>query len=110
MQTLSFSENGTMLASATKGQTSVAIWDLRKPNVIKVLDIGSVVEKVHFDYTGQYALTAGAGCVTVQQYTKASKSWSEPFRKAVTARDALWGPSAKSLMVLKDDGTLSIFN
>jgi pre-mRNA-processing factor 19 len=105
---LSFSENGTWLASSTKGQTSVTIFDLRKMQTLKVLDIGSQVESVHWDYTGQFVATAGAGCVSVQQYSKSSKSWSEPFRKAVAAKDLQWGANASSLVVLTPEGAISV--
>lgn len=105
---LSFSENGTWLASSTKGQTSVTIWDLRKMQTLKVLEIGSQIESVRWDYTGQFVATAGPGCVSVQQYSKASKSWSEPFRKAVPAKDLQWGPDASSLIVLRPDGAVGV--
>jgi hypothetical protein len=44
----------------------------------------------------------------VHQYTKASKSWSEPVRKAVAARDVAWGASGQSLIALTPEGGLSI--
>ncbi|KAF2190226.1 Prp19-domain-containing protein [Zopfia rhizophila CBS 207.26] len=105
---ISFSENGTWFATLEKGSTSVSVWDLRKQAAIKVLDIGSAIDSIHWDYTGQFLATAGSGCVTVQQYTKASKSWSEPLRKAVPARDVAWGTNAASLVVLTPDGGLNI--
>ncbi|KAF2490084.1 Prp19-domain-containing protein [Lophium mytilinum] len=105
---LSFSENGTWLAWSVKGQTSVTIFDLRKMQTIKVLDVGSPVESVHWDYTGQFVAVAGPGCVSVQQYSKSSKSWSEPFRKAIPAKDLQWGPDASSLVVLTPEGAISI--
>lgn len=107
-QSISFSENGTWFASVVRGQTSVAIWDLRKMATIKVLEIGSPVESVHWDYTGQFAAIAGPGCVSVQQYSKSSKSWSEPFRKAVPAKDVQWGPNASSLVVLTPEGGINV--
>lgn len=96
------------MASAVKGDTSVSVWDLRKANVTKTIDVGSPIDSIKWDYTGQFLAVAGAGCVAVQQYEKSSKSWSEPFRKAVQARDVKWGSEAKSLITLTTDGAISI--
>ncbi|KAF2205698.1 Prp19-domain-containing protein [Delitschia confertaspora ATCC 74209] len=108
LRTLSFSENGTWLAAAEKSSTSVSIWDLRKMAVLKTLEIGTPVDSIRWDYTGQFLAVGGAGSVSVQQYTKASKSWSEPVRKGVPARDVAWGVNASSLVVLTPDGGLNI--
>ncbi|KAF2999690.1 hypothetical protein E8E13_002497 [Curvularia kusanoi] len=108
VSSISFSENGTWFAVAQKGSSQVSVWDIRKQNVIKVLDAGSAVENVKWDYTGQFLATAGSGSITVQQYTKASKSWSEPVRKAASARDVAWGANAGSLVALTSEGGLSI--
>jgi pre-mRNA-processing factor 19 len=108
VQALSFNENGTWFAVAQKGSSNVSVWDIRKQNVVKVLDAGSAVESTKWDYTGQFLASAGAGSVSVHQYTKASKSWSEPVRKAVPAKDVAWGTSAQSLVALTPEGGLSI--
>ncbi|KAF2794275.1 Prp19-domain-containing protein [Melanomma pulvis-pyrius CBS 109.77] len=108
VRSISFSENGTWFAVAEKGSSSVAVWDLRKQAPIKLLDVGTPVDSIRWDYTGQFLATAGSGSVTVQQYTKASKSWSEPVRKAVPARDVAWGANASSLVALTPEGGLSI--
>jgi pre-mRNA-processing factor 19 len=105
---ISFSENGTWFAVAVKGSSSVSVWDLRKQVPIKTLEIGSPVDSVKWDYTGQFLATAGSGSVSVQQYTKSSKSWSEPVRKAVTARDVAWGINATMLIALTPEGGLDI--
>lgn len=107
LQTISFSENGTWLAAAVKGQTSVSIWDLRKMAEIKTLEMGTQVSSVSWDYTGQFLAISGQGFVAVQQYAKASKSWSEPFRKALNAVDAKWGVEAQSLVALGSDGAVT---
>ncbi|KAB2573188.1 putative cell cycle control protein [Lasiodiplodia theobromae] len=106
LQTIAFSENGTWLAAAVQGQTTVQIWDLRKAASIKTLDIGSTVESVQWDYTGQFLAAAGAGSVAVQHYAKAGKQWSEPFRKAIPAAAVVWGASAQSLVALTAEGGL----
>ncbi len=105
---LSFSENGTWLAVVVKGQTSVSIWDLRKAAQTKTLEIGSKVENIRWDYTGQFIAVAGPGGLVVQQYSKASKEWSEPLRSAVSAVAVEWGPRAQSLISLSGDGVLTV--
>lgn len=108
IQSIAFSENGTWFAVAEKGSSSVAVWDLRKQAPIKMLDVGSSVDSIRWDYTGQFLATAGSGSVSVQQYTKATKSWSEPLRKAVPARAIAWGDHASTLVALTPEGGLSI--
>ncbi|KAL5380857.1 hypothetical protein PMIN06_010677 [Paraphaeosphaeria minitans] len=108
VRALSFSENGTWFAVAVKGSTSASVWDIRKQSPIKMFDVGSPIDSIRFDYTGQFLATAGSGSVSVQQYTKSSKSWSEPVRKAVAARDIAWGVSATSLVALTPQGGLSV--
>lgn len=108
IQALSFSENGTWLAAVVKGQTSVSIWDLRKAAQIKDLDIGSRIESVQWDYTGQFLVTAGPSGLAVQQYSKASKEWSEPLRSAVSAVAVEWGPQAQSLISLDSEGVVTV--
>ncbi|GAB7339192.1 hypothetical protein MBLNU457_5854t1 [Dothideomycetes sp. NU457] len=110
IQALSFSENGTWLATVSQGETTVAIWDLRKTAEIKSIDIGSPVTSVTWDYTGQYLAACGPGSVVVQQYTKSSKSWSEPFRKAANALNVKWGANAQSLVALSGEGSVMVFS
>ncbi|KAI9816825.1 MAG: hypothetical protein M1827_001470 [Pycnora praestabilis] len=108
IQDLSFSENGTWLAAVVKGQTSVAIWDLRKSAEIKVLDIGNRVESVRWDYTGQFLVAAGPSGIAVQQYSKSTKEWSEPLRSAVPAVAVEWGSRAQSLVSVSADGVINV--
>lgn len=108
IRALSFSENGTWLAAVIEGSSSVGVWDLRKANEIKSLDFGSVVESVQWDYTGQFLVGGGPSGVAVQHYDKASKTWSEPLRKAVSAAAVRWGSRAKSLIVLTTDGAIEV--
>ncbi|KAH7384023.1 WD40-repeat-containing domain protein [Phaeosphaeria sp. MPI-PUGE-AT-0046c] len=107
---IAFNENGTWFAVVQKGSSSVSVWDIRKQNVVKVLDAGSPVESAKWDYTGQFLAAAGTGSVSVHQYTKASKSWSEPVRKAVAAKDVAWGLSGQSIVALTPEGGLSILS
>lgn len=110
VQAIAFNENGTWFAVVQKGSSTVSVWDIRKQNVVKVLDAGSAVESAKWDYTGQFLAAAGTGSVSVHQYTKASKSWSEPVRKAVAAKDVAWGSSAQSIVALTPEGGLSILS
>ncbi|KAH8722466.1 WD40-repeat-containing domain protein [Phaeosphaeriaceae sp. PMI808] len=110
VQAIAFNENGTWFAVVQKGSSNVSVWDIRKQAVVKNLDAGSVVESAKWDYTGQFLAAAGAGSVSVHQYTKASKSWSEPVRKAVSAKDVAWGASAQSLVALNPEGGVSILS
>ncbi|EME47540.1 hypothetical protein DOTSEDRAFT_69479 [Dothistroma septosporum NZE10] len=107
---ITFSENGTWLASANEGQTTVTVWDLRKLNALKTLDLGAAVVGIAWDYTGQFLAASVAGAVVVHQYSKSSKSWSEPLRKALNAADVKWGFRAKSLVALTTEGTVSILS
>ncbi|MCJ1402752.1 hypothetical protein MMC11_005973 [Xylographa trunciseda] len=109
VQSLSFSENGTWLASVTKGESSVSIWDLRKAAQIKSLEIGSPVTSVRWDYTGQFLLAAGPSGVAVQQYLKATKEWSEILRSSVEAVSGEWGSRAQSIVTLGPDGSITVF-
>lgn len=112
IQALVFSENGFWFAATAKGQTTVTIFDLRKQGdaaQAKVLDIGSAVQSLAWDYSQQFLATAGPTGVTVQQYSKGSKSWSEPLRVGVSnAVDVAWGPNAGQLLVVNSEGVISV--
>ncbi|XXH04498.1 hypothetical protein Hte_010914 [Hypoxylon texense] len=113
VQALVFSENGFWFAATAKGQTTVTIFDLRKEGAAaqaKVLDIGSAVQSLAWDYSQQFLATAGPAGVTVQQYSKSSKSWSEPLRAAVSAVDVQWGANASKLMAVSGDGKISVLS
>ncbi|EFE44372.1 hypothetical protein TRV_00845 [Trichophyton verrucosum HKI 0517] len=106
IKALYFSENGTWLAAVTKDSSDISVWDLRKSTVVKVLETGSRVDSISWDYTGQFLLTGGPNGITVQQYSKASKSWTEPLRSAVPSTAVAWGPSAQSILSLNGDGVI----
>ncbi|KAI9720976.1 MAG: hypothetical protein M1828_005448 [Chrysothrix sp. TS-e1954] len=108
IQDFCFSENGTWLAVVTRGSTNVSIWDLRKSAELKSLDFGGVVDSIQWDYTGQYLVGGGASGVTVQQYDRSSKAWTEPLRKAADVATVKWGAEAKSLIVLTTKGALEV--
>lgn len=108
VQALAFSENGTWLAIAVRGSTSVSIWDLRKSSQIKVLDIGGQIENVLWDYTGQFLVVTGPSGLSVQQYSKSAKEWSEPLRSAVPAVAVAWGAKAQQLISLSAEGIITL--
>ncbi|OTB07905.1 hypothetical protein M426DRAFT_317412 [Hypoxylon sp. CI-4A] len=111
VQAVTFSENGFWFAATAKGQTTVTIFDLRKEGAaaqVKVLDIGNAVQSLAWDYSQQFLATAGPAGVTVQQYSKGSKSWSEPFRAAVSSVDVKWAANASKLVAVNVDGVISV--
>ncbi|KAL3474133.1 hypothetical protein BJX99DRAFT_232234 [Aspergillus californicus] len=105
-----FSENGVFVAAVIENSTMVSIWDLRSSKESKVLDTGSQIESIHWDYTGQFLLTGGPSGLTVQQFSKASKAWSEPLRSAVPAIAVAWGSDAQSIVALSTDGGMTVLS
>ena len=53
-----FSENGYYLASASADGTA-KVWDLRKVSLLHSISVGSKLQSVAFDHSGQYLATAG---------------------------------------------------
>ena len=110
VQAIAFSENGTWLASVSEGQTTVAIWDLRKAAQIKQLEFGMAIRSIEWDYTGQFLAAGGPSGIAVQSYAKTTKSWTESFRSAVPSTAVLWGPRAQSLVSVHEDGVLTVLS
>lgn len=112
LQAITFSENGFWLAGSAKGQTTVTIFDLRKEGAgatAKVLETGGPVQSLSWDYTGQFLATGGPSGITVQQYLKSSKAWSEPFRGSVPAVAVRWGQSGRKLVSVNGEGVVMVF-
>lgn len=107
---LFFSENGTFLAAVAAQSTTVSVWDLRSSKEAKVLDTGSQVNSIFWDYTGQFLLTGGPSGLTVQQFNKAAKEWTEPLRSAVPAVAVTWGPAAQSIVALNETGAVTVLS
>jgi len=76
--------------------------------LLKALDVGTAVVGLAWDYTGQFLAAAGPGGLVVSQYVKASKAWEQPLRKAVGAVDVAWGAGASSIVVLTNEGGVSV--
>jgi pre-mRNA-processing factor 19 len=111
VQDVAFSENGIWFAAVAKGSSSVIIFDLRKEGKAaeaKVLEIGGQVDSLKWDYTGQYLAASGPRGLTISQYTKSSKSWSDVISIAVPAASLAWGPEAKTLVTVNGDGVVTI--
>ncbi|KAA8652711.1 hypothetical protein EYZ11_008291 [Aspergillus tanneri] len=105
---LFFSENGTFLAAVADKSTAVSVWDLRSSQEVKVLDTGNQIDSLNWDYTGQFLLTGGPSGLTVQQYSKAAKDWSEPLRSAVPAVAVGWGVTAQRIVALNSEGAITV--
>ncbi|KAL3423362.1 hypothetical protein PVAG01_05109 [Phlyctema vagabunda] len=111
VQDLTFSENGYWFAAVAKGSQSVTVFDLRKQGKAaeaKILEVGGAVDSIKWDYSGQFLAASGPGGLTISQYTKSSKAWTEPVRTAVPATAVQWGPKALSLVTVNDDGVVTV--
>lgn len=113
MQDITFSENGIWFAAVAKESNQVVIFDLRKEGKgaqVKQLEIGGTVQSIRWDYSGQYIAASGPGGLSIVQYTKSSKSWSDVLSVAVPATAVAWGPEAKSLVVVNADGEITVLS
>lgn len=108
VQSLAFSENGYMLAASSKGDSTVAIWDLRYGTNIKTLDFGSRVDAISWEYSARFLAGIGPAGITVHSYNKKGKVWSEVLRKAQPGVALTWGKNAKSLVSLSADGAITV--
>ncbi|SPO03104.1 related to non-snRNP spliceosome component (pre-mRNA splicing protein PRP19) [Cephalotrichum gorgonifer] len=111
VQSLVFSENGFWFAATAKGQTTATVFDLRKEGEaakVKVLEAGGSVAALAWDFTGQFLATVGAGGLTVQQYAKASKAWTEVLRTSVAGVDVRWAAEGKKLVVANVEGVVTV--
>jgi len=112
INSLSFSENGTLLASASMNSTAVSIWDLRKTGDaarVKTIDVGSSTSSVAWDWSAQFLAIVGGGALVVMQYVKSSKKWVEVVKKARKARRVVWDPRGRHLLVDdKEEGLVEL--
>jgi len=112
IQALVFSENGFWFAATAKNQSVVTVFDLRKEGdaaVVKSLETGGAVAGLAWDYTGQFLATAGPSGISVQQYAKSSKKWSEPFRTSTAAERIAWAKDAQRLVAVNGEGAIAVF-
>ena len=61
VSSISFSENGYYLASCGEEEKTVKVWDIRKKQEVKTLELSedNYVSKVEFDKSGNYLTLAG---------------------------------------------------
>ncbi|KAG9791484.1 cell cycle control protein, partial [Aureobasidium melanogenum] len=102
-----FSENGTWLAAVAEDSSLISVWDLRKAAEIKTIETGSRINSISWDYTGQFLAAAGADGITVEQYSKATKEWSQILKRGVPATRVAWGHGAHSLITLNKGGEVT---
>lgn len=105
---ISFSENGTFVASANEGSSAVEVRDLRTSSVIKTLEVGGPVGQAKWDYTGQFLGIVSAAGVSVQKYDKKGKSWSEVASLATPGTELAWGADAKKIITIGASGDLMV--
>lgn len=111
VQDVAFSENGIWFAAVAKGSASVVIFDIRKEGKAaeaKVLEIGGPVDAIRWDYTGQFLAASGPRGLTISQYTKSTKSWSDALSLAIPATAVQWGDEAKSLITVNSEGSVTV--
>ena len=87
------------------------IFDIRKEGEAakaKVLEIGGPVDCIRWDYTGQFLASSGPRGLTISQYTKSTKAWSDALSTAVPATAVAWGPEAKSLITVNSEGVVTV--
>jgi pre-mRNA-processing factor 19 len=111
VRSIAFSENGYWFAGAAQNSPQVTVFDLRKEGdaaIAKTLEIGDAVQSLAWDYSQQFLATAGPGGVTIQQYSKSSKKWSEAARKDFASVSVKWGQNARQLVVVAQDGKVGV--
>lgn len=112
VQDLAFSENGTWFAAVARSSNSVVVFDIRKQGKAaeaKIIEVGGQVDTLRWDYTGQFLAAAGPGGLTIAQYVKATKDWTENVTSlAVPATAVEWGPEAKTLVTINGKGIVTV--
>ncbi|CCU75192.1 cell cycle control protein cwf8/ubiquitin-protein ligase E4 [Blumeria hordei DH14] len=108
---IAFSENGIWLSVIAKGSSCLVTFDLRKEGKsaeAKLLETGGPINRIRWDYTGQYLAAAGPRGIVVHYYVKSTKTWSNVNSFAIPARNISWGPKARSLIALDEGGIVKI--
>lgn len=112
VKALKFSENGIWIAIITEGSTAISIWDIRKipDGELKSLETGGVIESIDWDYTAQFLASAGEAGTAVQQYSKASKAWTEVLKVETAGTSVAWGKAAHSLVTTSEEGAVTVLS
>lgn len=102
-----FSENGIWLGAVTENSSVISVWDIRKQTEIQSLDAGGQVDSVDWDYTGQFVVSGGPSGVTVHQYSKQTKEWTEPLKTEIPSQQVAWGQGAVSILTAGAEGIIT---
>lgn len=105
---LSFNENGFLLATTLRDDSSVYIWNLRKGALQTSLDIGSRVDSATWDLSGQFLAAVGNNGVVVQFYDKKTKGFAELLRKGTNGVAVGWAEGASKILVAAQDGVVKV--
>jgi WD40 repeat protein len=71
ISSLSFSENGYHMVSCDAENREIKLWDIRKNKIVKSYSLksGNAVDKVQFDYSGNYIGLTGTSLVVLDAKT-----------------------------------------
>lgn len=78
--------------------------------MIHTLETTDIVSSLDWDYTAQFLVIGGRSGITVKQYSKATKLWSEPLQVAVDSMKVGWGDSAQSLVAVNGGGVVTVLS
>lgn len=108
---ISFSENGYILASSTSGSQAVSIWDLRKgvsthTIALEGADESATVSTVAFDYSNQFLAVVGSDA-RIYQF----KTWellAKSDENAAELTGVAWGKDSREVVVVGLDRTARV--
>ncbi|RPA85172.1 cell cycle control protein cwf8 [Ascobolus immersus RN42] len=105
---LAFNENGFLLATTLRDDSSVYIWNLRKGALQTSVDTGSRVDDAAWDWSGQFLAATGNNGVVVQFYDKKTKGFAELLRRGTQGVAVGWADGASKLLVAAQDGVVRV--
>jgi len=110
ISTITFSENGYWFLAGSNATPRVAIYDLRKKDspMVGELVVNGDVRCLELDRSGLFLAIATSTNVMVYHYLKSEKRWQEVLEYKEQAQALHWGDKAKSLVILDDQGGLSM--
>ena len=112
INSISFSENGYILATSSVGQSAINLWDLRKLAIYHTIDFqpDESVGRVRFDHSGQYVGALVGSELRIYNY----KKWDvvNVFKQDSSAilNDFVFGPDAKYIAFAGNDRKVSILS
>jgi len=109
LNSISFSENGYLLATSGVGSSDVKIYDLRKPGLLKTITSEKEdVKNVEFDYSGTYL-----GFTGHSTHVYSTKNWSQVanFKNHTDVVTSMkFGKNAKFVVTTSLDRTMKIYS